>query len=91
MGLQAIYPRRWGAAGGATHRVYPYLLRGWMDNVFIERLWRSLKYEDIYLNAYETVAAITQGVKRYFDFYNHIRCHQALDYATPAQCYQATA
>ena len=63
----------------------------WMDNVFIERLWRSLKYEDIYLNAYETVAAITQGVERYFDFYNHIRCHQALDYATPAQRYRAAA
>ena len=88
MGLQAIYPRRRGNRG-AAHRVYPYL--GWMDNVFIERFWRSLKYEDIYLNAYETVAAITQGVKRYFDFYNHIRCHQALDYATPAQCYQVTA
>ena len=189
MGLQAIYPRRRRSAGGAAHRVYPYLLRDrvidrpdqvwasditflplqggfvylvavmdwfsryvlawridnslapafclaaledaltggrpeifntdqgpqftsvdftqrvecagirmsmdgrgrWMDNVFIERLWRSLKYEDIYLNAYETVAAITQGVARYFDFYNHVRCHQALDYATPAQCYQATA
>lgn len=63
----------------------------WMDNVFIERLWRSLKYEDIYLNAYETVAAVTQGVERYFDFYNRIRCHQALDYATPAQRYRATA
>ena len=40
----------------------------WMDNVFIERLWHSLKYEDTYLNAYETVAEITQGVGRYFDF-----------------------
>lgn len=60
-----------------------------MDNVFIERLWRSLKYEDIYLNNYETVAEITQGVERYFDFYNRIRFHQALDYATPAECYQS--
>lgn len=62
-----------------------------MDNIVIERLWRSLKYEDIYLNAYETVAEITEGVERYFDFYNCIRFHQALDYATPAQRYRATA
>ena len=62
-----------------------------MDNVFIERLWRSLKYEDIYLKAYETVAEITEGVDQYFDFYNRIRFHQALDYATPAQVYRATA
>ena len=62
-----------------------------MDNVFIERLWRSLKYEDIYLNAYETVAQITEGVDRYFDFYNQIRFHQALDYATPAQIYRSAA
>ena len=62
-----------------------------MDNVFIERLWRSLKYEDIYLNAYETVAQITEGVDRYFDCYNQIRFHQALDYATPAQIYRSAA
>ena len=45
------------------------------DNIFIERLWRSLKYEDIYLNGYETVAEIRQGVDRYFDFYNQDRFH----------------
>ena len=48
------------------------------DNIFIERLWRSLKYEDIYLKGYETVAEIRHGVDRYFDFYNQDRFHQAL-------------
>ena len=64
------------------------------DNIFIERLWRSLKYEDIYLKGYElkgyeTVAEIRQGVDRYFEFYNQDRFHQALGYATPAQVYRA--
>lgn len=62
-----------------------------MDHVFIERLGRSLKYEDIYLKGYEMVAEITEGVDRYFDFYNRIRFHQALDYATPAQIYRSAA
>ena len=43
----------------------------WIDNVFIERLWRSVKYEDIYLRAYETPAALRAGLTRYFDFYKH--------------------
>lgn len=59
------------------------------DNIFIERLWRSLKYEDIYLKGYETVAEIRHGVDRYFDFYNQDRFHQALGYATPVQVYRA--
>ena len=59
------------------------------DNIFIERLWRSLKYADIYLKGYETVAEIRDGVDRYFDFYNQDRFHQALGYATPAQVYRA--
>ena len=59
------------------------------DNIFIERLWRSLKYEDIYLKGYETVAEIRDGVDRYFDFYNQDRFHQALGYATPVQVYRA--
>ena len=56
-----------------------------LDNVFIERVWRSLKYEDIYLNAYETVPEITDGVSDYFAFYNHERFHQSLANATPAE------
>ena len=62
----------------------------YLDNIFIERLWRSLKYEDIYLWRYESVPALDQGVRRYFDLYNFERPHQALGYATPASWYFTT-
>ena len=58
-----------------------------LDNVFIERLWRSLKYEDIYLKDYGTVDELYEGLTRYFDTYNHERFHQALEYRTPYQVY----
>lgn len=54
-----------------------------LDNVFVERLWRSVKYEDIYIHDYATVQALEQGLGRYFPFYNHERPHQSLDYAVP--------
>lgn len=57
------------------------------DNVFIERLWRSLKYEDIYLKEYATVDELDEGLTRYFAWYNHERFHQALDYQTPYHVY----
>ncbi len=56
-----------------------------LDNAFIERLWRSVKYEDIYPRDYSTVLALEVGLRAYFDFYNHHRFHQSLDYRTPAQ------
>lgn len=52
-----------------------------------ERLWRSVKYEDIYLHAYEDVPQVVTGLSRYFKFYNHARLHQSLDYKTPALVY----
>ena len=55
-----------------------------MDNIFIERLWRSLKYEEVYLKDYESVAEARAGIERYFRFYNHERLHQSLGYRTPA-------
>lgn len=58
-----------------------------MDNIFIERLWRSLKYEDIYLKGYESGLELYQGVEAWFKHYNEERPHQALDYATPAEYY----
>ena len=58
-----------------------------MDNIFTERLWRSLKYEDIYLKSYETVPELTQGLDTYFGYYNHQRPHQALAYHTPAEVF----
>jgi putative transposase len=59
----------------------------WIDNVFIERLWRSLKYEEVYLKAYETVAEARRGIGGYFNFYNHQRPHQALARLTPDEVY----
>jgi putative transposase len=59
-----------------------------LDNVFVERLWRSLKYEDIYPNCYEAVPALRAGLLRYFTFYNEGRRHQALGYRTPGEVYR---
>ena len=60
----------------------------WMDNVFIERLWRSLKYEELRLWSYGTVAEITARIGRWMAFYNHRRKHQALDYQVPWSRYR---
>ena len=57
------------------------------DNIYIERLWRSLKYEDIYIREYETVTDCIEGVKKYFEFYNAERFHQSLEYKTPDEIY----
>jgi putative transposase len=59
------------------------------DNIFIERLWRSVKYEDIYLHRYATVPALVSGLARYFTLYNQERPHQSLAYRTPAEIYFA--
>ena len=59
-----------------------------MDNIFIERLWRSVKYEEIYLNEYQNVKELTKALKTYFDFYNNERFHQSLDDSTPAEIYR---
>lgn len=59
----------------------------WRDNVFVERLWRTVKYEDVYLRAYESPAALRAGLERYFRFYNTQRGHTALDKQTPDEVY----
>jgi putative transposase len=58
-----------------------------LDNAFVERLWRSVKYEEVYLQEYETPRMARQGLSGYFDFYNFERSHQSLDYRTPADVY----
>jgi len=58
------------------------------DNIFVERLWRSLKYEEIYLRAYQNVAEARHGIAAYFEFYNHKRLHQALGYRPPRQVFE---
>jgi len=56
-------------------------------NIFVERLWRTVKYEDIYLKDYVDVPMLIGGLGSYFDFYNRERPHQSLDYRTPASVY----
>ncbi len=62
-----------------------------LDNIFIERLWRSVKYENVYLNVYENGLSLWKGLEQYFQFYNHERLHQSLDYHTPQQKYVLAA
>jgi putative transposase len=59
----------------------------WRDNVFVERLWRSIKYEEVYLHAYKSVPEARAGIGRYLDFYNNRRPHSSLDRKTPDQVY----
>jgi len=59
----------------------------WRDNVFVERLWRSVKYEEVYLHAYESVSQAKEGLTRYFNFYNRRRPHSKLNRLTPDQVY----
>ncbi len=58
-----------------------------LDNIFVERLWRSVKYEEVYLKDYQSVAEAVSNLRAYFTFYNQERLHQALEYQTPAQVY----
>jgi putative transposase len=62
----------------------------WRDNVFVERLWRSIKYEEVYLRAYDSVSEARSSIGRYLDFYNTRRPHQSLDGATPDRAYFTT-
>jgi putative transposase len=59
----------------------------WRDNVFVERLWRSVKYEEVYLRAYDSVGEARASIGRYLEFYNHKRPHSSLDARTPDQAY----
>jgi putative transposase len=59
----------------------------WRDNVFVERLWRSVKYEEVYLHAYASVPEARSGIGRYFGFYNAVRPHSSLGCRTPDQIY----
>ena len=61
-----------------------------LDNIFVERLWRTVKYENIYLQNYETPRDVALGLKKYFTYYNNKRLHQSLGYLTPADVYQAS-
>lgn len=60
-----------------------------LDNVFVERLWRSVKYEEVYIKDYQTVSEARNGLTQYFHFYNNERYHQSLDYQTPCAVYRS--
>ena len=62
-----------------------------MDNVFVERLWRSIKYEEVYLKAYQNGTEARKGIGAYLAFYNQERPHQALGYRSPGQVFQAVS
>jgi hypothetical protein len=61
------------------------------DNIFSERLWRTVKYEEVYLKDYADPREAREGLRAYFRFYNEQRLHQALDYRTPAEVYEGRA
>ena len=61
----------------------------YMDNIFVERLWRNVKHEDVYLKGYANMGQLTVGLAQYFAFYNAERPHQSLGYATPDQVYRS--
>ncbi len=100
MGLEANYPKphQTGLSQADREaRKYPYLLRAVstdgrgraFHNIFVERLWGSVKYEDLYIHDYQTLGEVRLGLRRYFHSYNHQRVHQALDYRTPMEVYGA--
>ena len=60
----------------------------YQDNIFVERLWRTVKYEEVNLKAYANVLDAQRGLEDYFRFYNRLRPHQALDYRTPAEVFR---
>ena len=76
-----------GVLEGAKVRISMDGRGRYLDNIFVERLWRSVKYEEVYLGDYETVSDAESGLGRYFPFYNDKRFHQSLAYQTPAQVY----
>jgi putative transposase len=60
-----------------------------LDNIFVERLWRTVKYECVYLNEFQNFLDAKEQLKNYFNFYNHERPHQSLNYKMPAQVYRS--
>jgi len=89
-GSQFTSPRFTSALSAAGVRISMDGRGGWMDNVFIERLWRSLKYECVYIHSFETGSALRAGLMKWVSFYNTARPHSALDGRTPDEAYYQT-
>jgi len=88
-GSQFTSPEWTGRLEGLGIRVSMDGKGRWMDNVLVERLWRSVKYENIYLRGYTTIGELEKGLARWFERYNTWRPHQAMGNQTPAEVYQA--
>ena len=86
-GSQFTSPRFTGRLEGAGIRISMDGRGRALDNIFVERLWRSVKYEDLYLKSYDTVPQLDRGLSDYFLFYNEERPHQSLDNRVPADLY----
>ena len=95
-GLMSALPLHSGhSAAISDHPIRPTLSQifwsdgkgAWRDNVFVERFWRTIKYEEVYLRAYDGVEEVRQSIGRYIAFYNARRPHAALDGRTPDQAY----
>ena len=86
-GSQFTSPRHTGILEAAGIRISMDGKGRAIDNIFAERLWRSLKYEDVYIKDYETVQDAKDGIRIYFEYYNNERQHQSLGYRTPAEVY----
>jgi hypothetical protein len=80
-------PGHWALIGAADSDQHGWS-RARVDNIFVERLWRTVKYEDIYLKEYRTIAELLRGLTAYFSFYNEELLHEALGYRTPAAVYR---
>lgn len=88
-GSQYTSPQHTGMLEAAGIRVSMDGRGRYLDNIFTERVWRTIKYEEVYLKDYETIQEARRSLKAYIHFYNHERPHQALDYQTPYQVYQS--
>ena len=105
MGIEALVPRPGTSKAAPGHKIYPYLLRGlkivepnhvwadgrgrFMDNIFIERLWRSIKYEEVHLKAYADGREARAGIGSWMTFYNFRRPHQAMNNQMPMAVWRA--
>ena len=82
-----ISPAQSSSGGRRAGAIGDRISGRWRDNVFVERLWRSVKYEEVYLHADETVSDVRRGLRRYFAFFNHQRPHTAHAGRTPDAAY----
>jgi hypothetical protein len=91
LGLKAIYPGPKTSEPNKEHKKYPYLLRGLeikhINQVWSSDIWRTLKYENIFIYDYKTVKDLRKGIERFFKFYNTERFHQSLNDQTPDDIY----